>query len=73
MLLKRLIIFLVRKKLGLRKYQVFTFDNQKTDAVYWFTSRSVVKALYGVITDSSVSLNWLLNDECKITPVVYDD
>lgn len=73
MLLKRLIIFLVRKKLGLRKYQTFRFDNQKTDAVYWFAGSHVVKALDGKCTDSSVSLNWLLNDECKITPVVYDD
>jgi hypothetical protein len=70
MLLKRLIIFLVRKKLGLKKYQTFKFDNQKTDAVYWFSSKTVVKALNGDIIESSVSLNWLLNDECKITPVV---
>ena len=70
MLLKRLIIFLVRKKLGLRKYQTFKFDNQKSDAVYWFSDKTVVKALDGVTTESSVSLNWLLNDECKITPVV---
>lgn len=72
MLLKRLIIFLVRKKLGLKSYQTFRFDNQKTDAVYWFDTTSVMKAWYGDTTKSSVSLNWLLDKECKIIPVMNE-
>lgn len=65
--MKRLIIFLIRRRLGLRKHQTFKFANQKNkDAMYYFTSTGVVK-IYGTKTKrSNVSLNWLLDDECKI-------
>ena len=64
--MKRLIIFLVRKKLGLKKYQEFQFVNQKTNARYFFTSDSVMKMHDSRLDKSSVSLNWLLDDECQI-------
>lgn len=67
--MKRLIIFLIRKKLGLKKGQPFKFANQgsKTD-YYKFTDTQILKVYHnGYHTrGSSVSLNWLLNDECKI-------
>lgn len=69
--MKRLIVFLVRKRLHLRKNQKFRFCNQKTDNIYYFTSSRLVK-----ITETSgrisrhekslVSLNWLLDDGCEI-------
>lgn len=68
--MKRLIIFLVRKRLGLKKNERFQFTNQKTRDIYYFTGESLMKIEYisgGVIRPSGVSLNWLLNDDCKIT------
>ena len=69
MWLKRLVIFLVRKRLGLKKYEHFQFDNQKSDATYFFSDASVMKDTKTTITRSRVSLNWLLDDNCKITKV----
>ena len=37
----RLVIFLIRLKLHVRKGERFQFDNQKTDSVYWFTESSL--------------------------------
>lgn len=65
--MKRLIIFLIRKRLGLKKYECFQFVGQKSNAVYYFTEKSVMKQWKGDATLSNVSINWLLNDECKIT------
>ena len=42
-ILNRLVIFLIRLKLHLKKGQKFQFDNQKTDAVYWFTEGALMK------------------------------
>lgn len=67
--MQRLIIFLIRKRLGLRKLERFRFDNQKADAVYWFTEDGLLKCQNGYITMSGVSLNWLLNDDCTVTVV----
>lgn len=71
--MKQLIIFLIRKRMGLKKYECFTFDNQKSNSVYWFTNTAIIKRYYSVakgctrLKKSSVSLNWLLDDECTIT------
>ena len=69
--MRRLIIFLIRKRLGLKKCEHFIFTNQKTDAEYWFTSTRLLKRENGVITRSGVSLNWLLNDTCTILRVKH--
>ena len=63
-----LIILLIRKKLGLRKYQRFRFKNQKsTTDYYFFTREHVMKARdNGCFYTSSVSLNWLLSSDCVI-------
>lgn len=65
-ILRRLIIFLVRLKLHLKKGQKFQFDNQKTDAVYWFTEGALMKMEKDLRYESGVSLNWLINEDCKI-------
>lgn len=67
-ILSKLIIFLIRMKLHLRKGEQFQFDNQKTDSVYWFTEGALMKMERGFRYESSVSLNWLLNKDCKIKP-----
>ena len=72
--MKRLIIFLVRKKLGLKKGEHFRFVNQSSpDNNYSVTDDAVMKR-FGRWTGpddvkSSVSLNWLLDDECEIVKV----
>lgn len=63
---KKLVIFLVRKRLGLKEREPFQFTNQKSNAVYYFTEDAVMKAWRGSVTKSTVSLNWLLDDECEI-------
>lgn len=64
--MKKLIIFLVRKRLGLKKNERFQFINQKSNAVYYFTDTEVRKVFLGEDYPSSVSINWLLNEECEI-------
>lgn len=75
MMLRKLIIFLVRKKLGLKKYQTFRFNNQNSYRVrYYFNSAGLYKIPFYTSTGqfyykelSGVSLNYLLSDKCKIT------
>ena len=51
-MIKKLVMFLVRKKMGLKEREPFQFVNQKTNAVYYFTSDAVMKAWRGVIEKS---------------------
>lgn len=67
--MKRFIMFLIRKRLGLGLCEEFRFANQKSDAVYWFTKDYILKQWNGHIEHSGVSLNWLLDDECEIEKV----
>lgn len=65
----KLIVFLIRRKFKLKKYQYFRFTNQKSSAIYYFTSDSLIKITESCAYKSGVSLNWLLNDECEICAV----
>lgn len=68
-LLTRLIIFLLRRKLGVKICQDFYFTNQKAkDDRYYFTKGSLMKysAAQNRVYSSSVSLNHLLSDDCTI-------
>lgn len=67
--MRRIVIFLIRKKLGLRKYEKFKFVGQKSNAVYYFTESNVMKFWRGQTMLSSVSVNWLLDNECEIERV----
>lgn len=64
------ILFLIRLRLGVKKNEPFKFSNQKTDFEYYIDSRRVWKvdnSGNGIhIMQSNVSLNWLLNSDCKI-------
>lgn len=64
--MKKLIIFLIRRRLGLKKRQAFQFVNQKSNAVYYFTEDALMKNWRGYTVKSGVSINWLLDDECEI-------
>ena len=76
--MKRFIIFLVRKKLGLKKGEHFRFSNQLNPYnTYYFTDDAVMKHFGrwkgSDDVKSSVSLNWLLDDECEIVKVEVED
>lgn len=64
--MRRVVLFLIRKKLGLKKYERFRFIGQKTDAVYYFTDSNLMKCVNGQVMMSGVSINWLLDNECKV-------
>ena len=64
--MKRLILFLFRRRLGLKKYEPFQFNNQKSDAVYYFTEDGIMKIWKNVAEKSHVSVNWILDDECLV-------
>ena len=65
-MLRRLVIFLIRKKLGVKKYEEFRFSTQKSPAVYFFTEYNLMKIEHGNTMLSGVSLNWLLDIHCEI-------
>ena len=67
--MRKFVMFLIRKKLGLRKYEMFKFVGQKSDAVYYFTESNVMKRWRGQTTLSGVSVNWLLDNECIVERV----
>lgn len=64
--MRKFVIFLIRLKLRLKKYEDFRFVNQKSDAVYYFTESHLMKRWRGQTMLSGVSINWLLDKDCKI-------
>lgn len=70
--MRRLIIFLVRKRLGVPKYARFRFVNQKNKCeMYTFESDRIMKRTEsGCYVSAGVGLNWLLDKECKSSIVL---
>ena len=74
--MNRLILWLIKRRFGLHWYDRFRFTNQKTNDVYWFEKCGLYKIEYRTthsgkvqpvgIGLSGVSLNWLLDKDCKI-------
>lgn len=62
----KLILWLIRRKFKLGLYDAFRFENQKSDAFYWFNETGIFKNENLDVSRSNVSLNWLLDPECKI-------
>ena len=71
--MKRFIIFLISKRLGLKKNELFRFANQCEQSVYYFTETGLMKVKYGHVMPSGVSLSWLLDDECEVERVTRYD
>ena len=77
-MLNKLILFLIRRKLHIRKWQKFRFENQKSKRdYYYFNNKNIIKVQYynkytksSLRIPSNVSLNWLLNKKCKI--IIFD-
>ena len=73
-MIKKFIVFLIRRRLKLKKYQRFRFANQKTDNVYYFTEYRLIKIPEDKRTvsraeKSLVSLNWILSEDCEVEVV----
>lgn len=66
--MKKLILFLIRKHLGVKKLEGFTFVGQKSNNYYFFTDDALIKIWRntGHTEKSHVAINYLLSDECKI-------
>lgn len=72
--MKRLILFLIRKRLHISLYQPFRFDNQKSKYdFYCFTKDGIIKFTGGREIKSHVSLNWILDEQCKIIPYIRNE
>ena len=67
--MRKIVIFLIRKKLKLKKYEKFRFNNQKSNAVYYFTEGNLMKEWHNQTVLSGVSINWLIDDDCEIERV----
>ena len=77
--MKRLILWLIKKRFDLKWTERFRFTNQKSPDIYWFEKCGLYKIEYRTthsgklqpmsICESSVSLNWLLDKECQIEKV----
>lgn len=68
----KLIVFFLRRKFGLKKYQSFRFKNQRSKVnAYYFTDDELMKSDVEntTIRPSNVKLNYLLSDECQIEKV----
>lgn len=75
-MIKRLILFMIRRRLGVKKGELFKFDNQKSPYVYVFNYDGLYKIpemstnpLPWILIPSRISLMWLLDKECKIKKI----
>ena len=69
--MRKLIILLIRLRHKLKENEPFRFSNQKSKCdFYYFTTDELKKVCFtgnnATTVKANVSLNWLLNDECKI-------
>lgn len=70
----KLILFLLRIKFGLKENEPFQFSNQKNimDYYYWTSSglkKKMIRKCETKERKANVSLNWLLDPECKIVKI----
>ena len=65
--MRRLIVFLIRRRLGLKSFETFQFTNQNSETeYYYFTETGLMKVSGDYIAPSKVSLNWLLDTHCLV-------
>lgn len=70
----KLIMFLIRKRLGLKKGEHFRFANQKSPYdEYWFTDTKLLKKCSNGVSYytrlANVKLNYIVDKKCKIVKV----
>lgn len=66
-MINKVIMFLLRKKLEVKKCQCFRFTNQRSNAVYYINDTAVMKIYRGYTRKSNVSINYILSKNCHIT------
>lgn len=67
--MKRIILFLIRRRLHIGLYEAFRFSNQKSSRDFYSIGNTAIwkwDSSIGKLIPSNVSLNWILNDECEI-------
>lgn len=64
-LFRRLVIFLIRRRLGVRRYRFFQFDNQLDDSWYYFTRTYLMKCIDGETRPSNLSLMYVMHARVK--------
>lgn len=63
--MNKLILFLLRKKLGLKKNQLFYFINQRYKSHrYYFDSSGIKKITARGTILSNLRINYLISDKC---------
>ena len=77
--MNRLILYLIKRRFHLKWLERFRFTNQKKLDVYWFDKDGLYKMEYlttrsGKVLPvgmslSGVSLNWMLDKDCKIEKI----
>lgn len=71
-MIQLLILFLIQKKLGVKKFEQFQYTNQTEPDVWYYIGQTRIIKVYSDDegntreAHSNVSLNWLLDDRCKI-------
>ena len=70
----KLVLFLIRKRLGVKEGQKFYFRNQKDKQDrYAFEGKRLVKyPNFGRKRNSSISLNWIISNRARKTIIVED-
>lgn len=68
--MRKFILFLIRRRFGLKKWQGFQFAGQKSKDNWYFFGKDYIWKVSPhskeFFKPSNVSLNWLLNDACDI-------
>lgn len=77
--MKQFILWLIKRRFHLKWCERFQFTNQKKPDIYWFEKCGLYKIEYRTthagkvqpmaICESKVSLNWILDKDCKIKKV----
>lgn len=73
--MKKFVIFIIRKRLGLKPFEGFRFVGQKSERDWYFFGKECVwkvifrRGIGEVIVPSGVSLNWLLSEKCTIRKI----
>lgn len=68
--MRKFIVFLIRRKLGLKNCEKFRFTGQKDKlSYYYFDGCVLMKNCEYKDYKSTVSFNWILDDDCEVEKV----
>lgn len=76
--MEKLIIFLICKKLHLKRYEPFQFNNQKSKDDYYYFDKIDLKKVHFDETSNTkiypahVSLNWFLDKDCTVRKIMLE-